>query len=52
MHQGAQSYDSFIKARELCMRKITEHYEHLDRLSTAIENLHRISMYSEIELDL
>lgn len=47
MHQGAQSYDSFIKARNLCMSRITEHYEHLDRLSKAIENLHKISLSNE-----
>lgn len=47
MHQGAQSYESFIKSRDLCMRKITESYEHLDRLSRAIENLHNMSMRSE-----
>lgn len=47
MHQGAQSYECFIRARDLCMRKITEHYEHLDRLSRAIENLHNMSMRSE-----
>ena len=47
MHQGAQSYECFIKSRDLCMRKITESYEHLDRLSAAIENLHKISISKE-----
>jgi hypothetical protein len=47
LQQGAQTYENFIKARDLCMRRITEHYAHLDRLSVAIKNLHRISLDKE-----
>ena len=42
MSQGAQSYDSFIKARDRGIKKIKEHFGHRDRLAAAIENLHKL----------
>ena len=42
MNQGAQSYDSFIKARDKGICKIKEHFDKTDRLATAIENLHKL----------
>ena len=42
MHQGAQSYDTFIKARDRGIKKIREHFAHTNRLSAAIEDLHKL----------
>ncbi len=39
MNQGAQSYDSFIKARERCMEKIHTHFLYSDSMRTAIKKL-------------
>lgn len=42
MHQGAQSYDSFIRARDKGIKKIKEHFDYRDRLASAIEDLHKL----------
>ena len=42
MNQGPQSYDCFIKARDRCIRKINEHFNHTHKLTSAIENLHKL----------
>lgn len=42
MHQGAQSYDSFIKARDRGVRKICESFDHTSRLTSAIKNLQQL----------
>lgn len=39
MHQGSQSYDSFIKARDRGVRKICESFDYTNKLTLAIENL-------------
>lgn len=42
MNQGAQSYDSFIRARDRGIAKIRENFEKQNRLATAIEDLHKL----------
>lgn len=42
LNQGAQSYDSFIRARDKGIQKIHEHFEYRDRLASAIESLHKL----------
>ena len=42
MHQGAQSYDSFINARHRGIEKIKELFTHNSRLSSAIQDLHKL----------
>ena len=42
MNQGAQSYDSFIKARDRGIRKINEHFDYRNKLACAIEDLHKL----------
>ena len=42
MNQGAQSYDCFIKARDRSVKKINEHFNHTHRLTSAIEDLHKM----------
>lgn len=42
MHQGAQSYDSFIKARAKGIKKIEEHFAHTNKLACAIQDLHKL----------
>jgi hypothetical protein len=42
MHQGAQSYDSFVRARDMGIKKIRESFEYRDRLAAAIEDLHKL----------
>lgn len=42
MHQGAQRYDAFVKARDLGIKKIKESLAYRDRLATAIEELHKL----------
>jgi hypothetical protein len=39
MNQGAQNYDSFIKAREKCMEKIHAHFIYSNSMRTAIKKL-------------
>lgn len=42
MHQGAQSYDSFIKARDKYISKINESFVHKNEITQAIRDLHRM----------
>jgi len=42
MNQGAQSYDSFIQARGRGINKIKELFAHNNKLSSAIEDLHKL----------
>jgi hypothetical protein len=42
MNQGAQSYESFIHARDRGVRKIHEHFAYRERLTAAIEDLHKL----------
>jgi hypothetical protein len=42
MNQGAQTYDSFIRARDKGICKIREHFAYKDRVSAAIEALHKL----------
>lgn len=42
MHTGAQSYDSFIKARNVCVGRIQEAFAHNEKLSNAIQDLAKL----------
>ena len=42
MNQGAQSYDSFIAARDRGIGKIKELFTHNSRLASAIQDLHKL----------
>lgn len=42
MQSGAQSYDSFIRARNMCMNKIQETLAHNQQLSSAIQDLAKL----------
>ena len=42
MSQGAQSYDSFIRARDKGLQKINESFGYRARLTAAIEDLHKL----------
>lgn len=42
MQSGAQSYDSFIRARNMCMSKIQETLAHNQKLSFAIQDLAKL----------
>lgn len=42
LSQGAQSYDTFIRARESCKRKLEEHFEKRKEISLAIEKLYKL----------
>lgn len=44
MNQGPQHYEIFIKARGLCIQKIQDSFIYRDRLTSAIEELHKISL--------
>lgn len=39
MQSGAQSYDSFIKARDLCVARIHETFDRNKRIAAAIQEL-------------
>jgi hypothetical protein len=39
MHTGPQNYDTFIKTREVCIRKISQYLEYNSKLVKAIESL-------------
>jgi hypothetical protein len=42
MNQGAQSYDSFIKARGRCLIKIHDHFVHSNSMSEGIKALQKL----------
>ena len=42
MHQGAQSYDSFIQARDRGIKKIHESYTCRGKLVAAVEDLNKL----------
>lgn len=42
MNQGAQSYDCFIKARDRYIKKINDSFVHKNKLTEAIQNLHKL----------
>lgn len=42
MNQGAQSYDSFIQARDRGMTKIKELFAHNSKLASAIQDLQKL----------
>lgn len=39
MHTGPQNYDTFIKSREICIRKISTYLEYNSKLVKAIQSL-------------
>lgn len=42
MNQGAQSYDSFISARNKGIKRINELFAHNNKLASAIEDLYKL----------
>lgn len=42
MSQGAHSYETFIRSRDLGIRKIHDLFSYRDRIASAIEDLHKL----------